>query len=125
LVQVEPTSGKVEPIADLPGYPRGLACHGSWAFIALSRIRETSLVSGVPIAARASSLLCGLAVVDLGSGLVVGHMEFRSEINELFDVQILANVRSPFLAGPNATRDAIPPPWTIPPWQGWSSGVPR
>ncbi len=42
LVTVDPASGRLETIAELPGYTRGLAIHGSLAFVGLSKVRETS-----------------------------------------------------------------------------------
>lgn len=115
LVMVDPADGKVEAVAEVPGYPRGLALHGPAAFIGHSRVREKSVTGGVPIAARAASLKCGLSVNDLATGRVLAHLEFLTGIDELFDVQVLPGVRFPYLAGPYAERDAGPPPWTVPP----------
>src|SRR5262249_2106937 len=39
LVTVDPASGRLETVADLPGYTRGLAIHGSLAFVGLSKVR--------------------------------------------------------------------------------------
>src|SRR5262249_42309569 len=47
LVTVDPAKGKVEPAAELPGYTRGLAFHDSFAFVGLSKIRETSTFGGL------------------------------------------------------------------------------
>jgi uncharacterized protein (TIGR03032 family) len=115
LVTVDPVNGKAEPVAEVTGYPRGLAIHGGLAFIGLSKVREKSVVSGVPIAARATSLKCGVAVADLATGQVVAHLDFVTGMDELFDVQVLPGVRRPFLAGPAAERDGVLPPWTVPP----------
>jgi len=47
LVAVDPVTGRVETVAELPGYTRGLALHDQFAFVGLSRIRETSTFGGV------------------------------------------------------------------------------
>ena len=60
---VDPLSGQVNTVAKLPGVVRGLALHGGFAFVGLSKARPT--LEGVPIVARRDELQCGLWVVDL------------------------------------------------------------
>jgi DNA-binding LacI/PurR family transcriptional regulator len=50
LVRVDASRGSVETVARLPGYTRGLAMIGQFAFVGLSKVRETSTFGGVPIA---------------------------------------------------------------------------
>jgi uncharacterized protein (TIGR03032 family) len=114
MVVVDPASGKVETVAALPGYTRGLAFHGSLAFIGLSRIRETSTFGGVPIAEKREQLRCGVAVVDLTSGRSVAYLEFKSGVEEIFDVQVLPGWRCPLLSGPFAVAEGTPPIWVLP-----------
>jgi uncharacterized protein (TIGR03032 family) len=102
LVHVDTTSGRMETVVSLPGYARGLAIHGSFAFVALSKIRETSTFGGVPIAEQRDQLKCGLAVVDLTAARTVASFEFQSGVDELFDVQVIAGVKCPAISGPYA-----------------------
>jgi uncharacterized protein (TIGR03032 family) len=104
LETVNPANGQCESVCELPGYTRGLAISGSLAFVGLSRVRDSSSMEGVPIAAHPEQLKCGVWVVDLGSGRIAGYLEFTSGIDELFDVQLLPGVSSPFLSGPLADR---------------------
>jgi uncharacterized protein (TIGR03032 family) len=115
LVWVDPANGRWETIAELPGYTRGMAIHDSLAFVGLSKVRESSLLAGVPIAAHPERLRCGFAVVDLRTGQVVAVFEFTSGIDEIFDVQVLPGCSSPFLSGPLADRGSGQPVWTVPP----------
>ncbi len=115
LETVEPSSGLREVVCELPGYARGLAIHGSTAFIGLSKIRASSAWQGVPIAADPGRLKCGVWAVDLDSGKTVAQFEFTSTVEELFDVQVLAGVRSPLLSGPMAELDSGQPLWTMMP----------
>ena len=115
LITVDPASGRRETIAALPGYTRGLAIQGNLALIGLSKVRAGSSQDGVPIAARADQLKCGFAVVDFKSGGVVAQFEFTSGVDELFDVQLMPGVRSPFLAGPFADRMSRQQVWAVPP----------
>src|SRR5215831_5704195 len=68
LVLVDPATGRRERVAELPGFARGLALIGPYAFIGLSKLRETSAMNGVPLAEQRGELKCGVGVVDLRNG---------------------------------------------------------
>jgi uncharacterized protein (TIGR03032 family) len=114
LVVVDPTSGAVEPVTELPGYTRGLAFHEHFAFVGLSRIRETSTFGGLPIAERRKELRCGVGIVDLRTGRLVAHLDFQSGVEEIFAVQVLPSIRSPALSGPYPEVDGVPTIWSAP-----------
>jgi uncharacterized protein (TIGR03032 family) len=114
LVTADPATGLARPVAELPGYTRGLACHGPLAFVGLSKIRETSTFGGVPIAARRRQMKCGVAVVELATGKLLAHLEFQAGVEEIFDVQVLPAVRRPALSGPFAAAEGGRPVWTVP-----------
>jgi uncharacterized protein (TIGR03032 family) len=114
LVLVDPAGGKAETVCELPGYTRGLALYDRFAFVGLSKIRETSTFGGMPIALRRPELKCGVGVVDLGTGRLVGHLEFVTGVEEIFDVQVLAGARCPALSGPYPSLDGAAPIWTVP-----------
>jgi uncharacterized protein (TIGR03032 family) len=115
LVTVEPQVGRTETVAELPGYARGLALTNEAAFVGLSRIRETSTFGGLPIAERRGELKCGVAVVELRTGRLAALLEFKSGVEEVFDVQVLPGVRRPLLSGPFAGQDGSEVIWTVPP----------
>jgi uncharacterized protein (TIGR03032 family) len=115
LVALDVESGRMETVATLPGFTRGLAVLGSLAFVGLSRVRPTSDMTGLPITARPEGLKCGLAVVDLDNGETVAHLELASPVDEIFDVQLLPGVRCAFLSGPLVDRERGHPLWTVPP----------
>jgi uncharacterized protein (TIGR03032 family) len=114
LVLVDPASGKAETVTELPGYTRGLALYDRFAFVGLSKIRETSTFGGMPITARRPELKCGVGVVDLGTGRLVAHLEFVTGVEEIFDVQVLAGARCPVLSGPHPSLDGAAPIWIVP-----------
>jgi uncharacterized protein (TIGR03032 family) len=99
LLLVDPATGQRQRVADMPGFARGLALAGPYAFVGLSRIRTTSAMDRVPLADRRESLKCGVAVVDLGSGRVVALLEFQTAVEEIFDVQLLPGRRFPEVIG--------------------------
>jgi uncharacterized protein (TIGR03032 family) len=83
----------------VPGFTRGLSFHGRYAFVGLSKIRETAVFGGLPIAARPAELQCGVYVLDLRTGQQVGCLVFPPGIDEVFDVLVLPGFRFPELIG--------------------------
>ncbi|HXD89195.1 MAG TPA: TIGR03032 family protein [Urbifossiella sp.] len=115
LERVDPSNGQRDVVCEFPGYVRGLAFRGSIAFVGLSKVRVTSSWDGVPIAAHPERLKCGIWVVDLAKGSIIGHIEFSSGVDELFDVQILPNISLPLISGPLAEMDSDSPFWSVAP----------
>jgi uncharacterized protein (TIGR03032 family) len=100
LQRVDPTTGERHIVtANLPGFARGLAICEPYAFVGLSKIRETSAMDGVPLAERRAELKCGIAVVDLRNGEVVASVDFETAVEEVFDVQVLPGHRFPEIMG--------------------------
>jgi uncharacterized protein (TIGR03032 family) len=99
LVFADLAAGCRQVVAELPGFARGLALLGPYAFVGLSKIRPTSALDGVPLAQRRDQLRCGVAVVDLRGGRVVASLEFQTAVEEVFDVQLLAGQRFPEVMG--------------------------
>ena len=114
LVVVDPANGRAETVTELPGYTRGLAFFDRFAFVGLSKIRETATFGGMPIALRQPELKCGVGVVDLRTGRLMAHLEFVTGVEEIFDVQVLPGARCPVLSGPYASLDGAAPIWTVP-----------
>jgi uncharacterized protein (TIGR03032 family) len=99
VLRIDPGAGTRETVAALPGFTRGLALAWPYAFVGLSKIRPTSAMDGVPLAERRDELKCGVVAVDLRSGRVAGALEFQSAVEEIFDVQLLPEVRFPEVVG--------------------------
>src|SRR5262249_42064393 len=86
-------------VAELPGFARGLALVGPYAFVGLSKIRGGSAMDGVPLAERREQLKCGVAVVDLRIGRVVALLGFQTAVEEIFDAHSLPGLRFPGAVG--------------------------
>jgi uncharacterized protein (TIGR03032 family) len=98
LEAVDVARGTRDTIARLPGYTRGLAFHGEYAFVGLSRIREKREFGGLPIEKEAN-LKCGVAALNVGSGRIEQWIEFQAGCDEIFDVQILPDIQYPAVVG--------------------------
>jgi uncharacterized protein (TIGR03032 family) len=113
LITVDPKSGKQEPIVTLPGYTRGLVIVGKYAFVGLSKIRETAIFGNLPISDRFDELKCGIAVVDLQTREMISCLEFKSGVDEIFDLQTVA-FNHAMISGPYAVTDGANQIWSLP-----------
>ncbi len=102
LATIDLAKGRVETMIELPGFTRGLAFAGPYAFVGLSQVRESNVFGGIPLTERLKERSCGVWVVDLRSSAVVAHVRFEDAVQEIFDVQMLRGVRHPELLEPDA-----------------------
>jgi protein O-GlcNAc transferase len=114
LEVVDLENGRRDTAATMPGYTRGLAFAGQLAFVGLSRIRETAVFGGVPIAERREELKCGVGVVNLQTGQTIATLEFETGVEEIFDVQLIPNARCAYLCGPRPDQDDTQDIWVVP-----------
>ena len=115
LEAVDLVNGGRSTIEAFPGFTRGLSCYANLAFVGLSRIRETAVFGGVPIAERHAELKCGVGVMDLATGKTVATFEFESGIEEVFDVQVLPESRCVALGGERPDAGQEEEIWVVPP----------
>jgi len=111
LEHIDTATGHREEIAVVPGYARGLALHQHLAFVGLSRIRETAIFGNTPIAAYHDRLKCGIGAIDVNTGATVATLEFTTGVEEIFDVQIIPETRSPTFGIPPGEAGE---PWLLP-----------
>jgi uncharacterized protein (TIGR03032 family) len=97
LATVELATGKLNTVALVPGFTRGLDFFGPYAFIGLSQVRESAVFSGIPITERLplEERKCGVWVVDTRNGKTVAFLHFQEGVQEVFAVQILPGMRYP------------------------------
>ncbi len=102
---VELSTGTVTTVARLPGFTRGLAFAGPYAFVGLSQVRE-SVFGGIPLADRLRDRVCGVWALDTRSGEVAAFLRFEDAVEEIFEVAALPGVRFPELAEPDSELSA-------------------
>ena len=68
----------------------------------------------MPIAEHRERLKCGMVVVDLASGRLLGQFEFKEGVEELFDVVVLPGTDQIALRGPYADAEGEATIWTVP-----------
>lgn len=103
LGRVDIKTGKFEPVVFLPGYVRGIAFHGDYAIVGLSKCRQNRTFSGLELderlKAKDTEARCGLWIVDLRTGEVAEWMELQGVVAELYDVVAIPGVRRPTALG--------------------------
>ena len=97
LARVDLATGRLQTVAQLPGFTRGLAFAGRYAFVGLSEVREAQTFGGLPLTARLENRECGIWVVDIVTGQTVGFLRFEDFVQEIFDVALLPGIRFPEL----------------------------
>lgn len=100
LCTVDPATGEVTTVVELPGFTRGLDFLGPLAFVGLSQVRESAVFSGIPITERLTERICGVWAVNIESGEIVGFLRFEQAVQEVFAVTVLAGIRMPELVLP-------------------------
>lgn len=99
---VDLATGKFEPLTFCPGYLRGLAFWKNYAIVGLSKPREKTF-SGLKLDEELLNKdvdpRCGLMVIELNTGTVVEWLRFEGIITELYDVQVLPEVKRPMALG--------------------------
>lgn len=97
--------GQVVTVAEFPGFTRGLAMVGRYAFVGLSKVRETNAFGGIQLNERVREKQCGVAVFDLISRKTVAMLGFEGAIAEIFDIQLIRS-RWPDVLGPESDLTA-------------------
>lgn len=91
------------PRAFCPGFPRGLALHGDYAFVGVSRPRVDRL-ERLPNADRFRNIDlepgCSVQIIELATGRLVDWMRTEGEVAEIYDIAVLPGVACPTLELP-------------------------
>jgi uncharacterized protein (TIGR03032 family) len=96
-------SGKFEPVCFCPGYLRGMDFHGDFVAVGLSKPRKNREFNGLQLQdtleAKKGVPRCAIYIIDLRSGDAVHWMRLEGAVQEMYDVQIIANCRRPMAIG--------------------------
>lgn len=89
---------KFHVVAFCPGFVRGLAFHGKYAFVGLSKPRYErfeGLALDKKLAEADSEPWCGVQVIDLDSGTCVHWFRIDGPVTELYDLGVVPGVVRP------------------------------
>lgn len=89
-------------LAFCPGFLRGLAFHGRYAFVGLSKPRYErfeGLALDSKLAEADSDPWCGLQIIDTDTGACVHWLRIDGDVTELYDVGVIPDVVRPMALG--------------------------
>lgn len=99
---VDLESRAFKALAFCPGFLRGLAFAGRYAFVGLSKPRYKRF-EGLPLDEKLktadSEPWCGVQVIDLANGTCVDWFRIDGAVAEIYDVAIIPNVACPMSLG--------------------------
>lgn len=97
------TMGRFEPQVFCPGFLRGLRIKGNLAFVGLSKPRYKrfeGLALDQKLKDADSEPWCGVQVIDLNKKTCVEWLRIDGKIGELYDVDVLPDVKTPMAVSP-------------------------
>ena len=97
LGTVDLKTGRVDTVARVPGFTRGLDLVGPLAFIGLSQLRETNAFTDIPITEENNDRMSGVWVVNIENGETVAFLKFSRQVQEIFGVVLLRGAVFPVL----------------------------
>ncbi len=88
IISMDLTTRKTEIVKALPYFLRGMAKHGDYLFVGLSKIRKTSSsFQELPVSETAT--VAGVAIIYLPFKSVIGTIKYENSVEEIYDLQIL------------------------------------
>jgi uncharacterized protein (TIGR03032 family) len=101
--------GRFEPVAFCPGFLRGLAFRGRYAFVGLSRPRYKrfeGLALDGRLNATDSEPWCGIQVIDLETRSCVDWFRIDGAVVELYDLAVIPGFACPMAVSPGSPEAA-------------------
>ena len=94
LIKVNTEDRNYETVRQMDGFCRGLAIHGDYAFIGMSKLRKnSSTFAKLPFADNADQ--CRIKIVHLPTGALTGEIMYQTSVDEIYEVAILPNTIRP------------------------------
>lgn len=109
---VDQRKGTVDHVSRLPGFTRGLCFAGPYAFVGLSKIRESNVFGGIPIAESKQPRECGIWAIDIRTGQTVAFVQFSGVVQEIFAVEVLPDLRFPEII--NESEEVLDSSYAVP-----------
>ncbi len=101
--------GQFEPRVFCPGFLRGLAFKGKYAFVGLSKPRYKRF-EGLALEQRLKDAdadpWCGIQIIDLESGACADWLRIDGAVAELYDVAVISGFACPMAVSPNSPEAA-------------------
>lgn len=93
LETFEPATGQRTTVSELPGFTRGLTLVGDVAVVGLSKIREKHILDTPLLRKVESTVQAGVAAVEIGTGRLLGRLEFTKGGREVYEVAFVPGLK--------------------------------
>ena len=102
LLKIDRQSGSYQTLTRLPGFTRGLAFYDDYAFIGLSKLRtgNNPIAARLPVYASEAGmqgLKAGIAIYQLSTQRLLGFIEYKTELTEVYDIAVLPGYQHPMI----------------------------
>ncbi|WP_320033518.1 TIGR03032 family protein [Halarcobacter sp.] len=110
LNEYNPMTGETTTVIELNGFARGMDIIEDIAFIGISKIRPSSSIFN-NLKYENNDYYAGVVAVNLQTKKIVGKIEYLNDVNEIYDIKILPNIKKANIIGLNDEQfDAISMP---------------
>ncbi|MCU0431169.1 MAG: TIGR03032 family protein [Cytophagaceae bacterium] len=93
IIKFNPETKTIKVIKKFEAFVRGMAIHGDYMFVGVSKPRaNSSTFAKLPFASN--PLNAGIIVLHLPTKSIAGEMVFQTSVDEIYDVQIIPNSNS-------------------------------
>ncbi|MGE0588317.1 MAG: TIGR03032 family protein [Cyclobacteriaceae bacterium] len=100
------SGGKVEVVKALDGFVRGMDKIGDYLFVGLSKLRESSTsFQNLPVSKK--SVYSGVVIIYLPKMSLAGYIKYENNVDEIYDVKLLPNMKRPGLLSHEKDRSVI------------------
>ncbi len=104
VLKVDPAAGTFEVIARVPGWARGVAFHGDYMFIGLSKMREARGDGPRDLPVLKEATHSGVVVLDLRTNRLVAELKYLSSVEQIYDLLVVPARRPNILNEANQER---------------------
>ncbi len=104
VCRFDPVTHKVEVLAEVPGFTRGLCFHGPILMVGLSKVRQADVTRPAPLGQKYSETFSGIWLFNLHTGSEIGHIRFTGNVDQIYDVAVLPGCSFPEVIEPSHPR---------------------
>lgn len=104
ICRYDPSTGRNDVIAEVPGFTRGIDFIGPIMIVGLSRVRQSNVHKPAPLAQKYAETHSGLWFFNLEDGSEIGHIRFTGNVDQIYDVAVIEDSVFPELIEPTHPR---------------------
>ncbi len=97
ICRFDPETRKLDILAEVPGFTRGLDFFGDILFVGLSKVRQSDVSRPAPLANKHETTFSGVWLFDCSSGEEIGYISFSGNVDQIYDVAVLEDCCFPEL----------------------------